>query len=140
MPKNAIRLAGAAVMLLAGLSAGTAGAVELKVVCAGAMRTALQELAPAFEKSSGHKLVIEYGSYVLMRNRIGSGEVADLTINERPVLEDLLKHIEDEGERRALAKSIQSKMIRLDMLKHRSMDLHSVRNYSRKLVAKFQLK
>jgi len=55
-------------------------------------------------------------------------------------LEDLLKHIEDEGERRALAKSIQSKMIRLDMLKHRSMDLHSVRNYSRKLVAKFQLK
>jgi len=55
-------------------------------------------------------------------------------------LEDLLKHIEDEGERRALAKSIQWKMIRLDMLKHRSMDLHSVRNYSRKLVAKFQLK
>ena len=55
-------------------------------------------------------------------------------------LEDLLKHVEDEGERRALAKSIQWKMIRLDMLKHRSMDLYSVRRYSRKLVAKFQLK
>jgi hypothetical protein len=55
-------------------------------------------------------------------------------------LEDLLKHIEDEGERRALAKSIQWKMIRLDMLKRRSMDLNSVRTYSRKLVAKFQLK
>jgi hypothetical protein len=55
-------------------------------------------------------------------------------------LEDLLKHVEDEGERRALAKSIQWKMIRLDMLKHRSMDLHSVRHYSRKLVAKFQMK
>jgi hypothetical protein len=54
-------------------------------------------------------------------------------------LEDLLKHIEDEGERRALAKSIQWKMIRLDMLKRRSMDLNSVRTYSRKLVAKFQL-
>jgi hypothetical protein len=53
-------------------------------------------------------------------------------------LEDLLKHVEDEGERRALAKSIQWKMIRLDMLKRRSLDLNSVRAYSRKLVAKFQ--
>jgi DnaJ homologue, subfamily C, member 28, conserved domain len=55
-------------------------------------------------------------------------------------LEDLLKHVEDEGERRALAKSIQWKMIRLDMLKRRSMDWNSVRAYSRKLVAKFQLR
>jgi hypothetical protein len=55
-------------------------------------------------------------------------------------LEDLLKHIEDEGERRALAKSIQWKMVRLDMLKRRSLDLNSVRAYSRKLVAKFQLR
>jgi Domain of unknown function (DUF1992) len=53
-------------------------------------------------------------------------------------LEDLLKHVEDEGERRALAKSIQWKVIRLDMLKRRSLDMNSVRNYGRKLVAKFQ--
>lgn len=51
-------------------------------------------------------------------------------------LEDLLKHVEDEGARRALAKSIQWKMIRLDMLKRRSMRFTSVRNYSRKLVDK----
>ena len=53
-------------------------------------------------------------------------------------LEDLLKHVEDEGERRALAKSIQWKMIRLDMLKRRSLDLDSLRQYSRKLVGKFR--
>lgn len=53
-------------------------------------------------------------------------------------LEDLLKHVEDEGERRALAKSIQWKMIRLDMLKRRSLDLPSVRQYGRKLVDKFR--
>ena len=53
-------------------------------------------------------------------------------------LEDLLKHVEDEGERRALAKSIQWKMIRLDMLKRRSIGLDSVRHYSRKLVDKFR--
>src|SRR5439155_331381 len=74
MPKIAIRLAGAAVMLLAGLSAGAAGAVELKVVCAGAMRTALQELAPAFEKSSGHKLVIEYTLAGKVEEKIAADE------------------------------------------------------------------
>ena len=55
-------------------------------------------------------------------------------------IEDLLKHVEDEGERRALAKSIQFKLIRLDMLKRRSMPLHSVRDYSRKLVDKLRRK
>jgi len=52
------------------------------------------------------------------------------------ILEDLLKHVEDEGERKSLAKSIQWKMIRLDMLRRRSMKLTSVRDYSRKLIAK----
>ncbi len=52
------------------------------------------------------------------------------------ILEDLLKHVEDEGERKSLAKSIQWKMIRLDMLKRRSMNLASVRNYSHKIIAK----
>ena len=52
------------------------------------------------------------------------------------ILEDLLKHVEDEGERKSLAKSLQWKLIRLDMLKRRSLDLESVRNYGRKLVEK----
>jgi len=52
------------------------------------------------------------------------------------ILEDLLKHVEDEGERKSLTKSIQWKMIRLDILKRRSMNLASVRDYSRKIVAK----
>ena len=55
-------------------------------------------------------------------------------------IEDLLKHVEDEGERRALAKSIQFKLIRLDMLKRRSMPLRSIRDYSRKLVDKLRTK
>lgn len=53
------------------------------------------------------------------------------------IIEDLLKHLEDEGEKKSLAKSLQWKLIRLDMLKKRSMDLGRVRNYGRKLVEKF---
>ena len=55
-------------------------------------------------------------------------------------IEDLLKHVEDEGERRALAKSIQFKLIRLDMLKRRSMPMRWIRDYSRKLVDKLRTK
>jgi hypothetical protein len=55
-------------------------------------------------------------------------------------LEDLLKHVEDEGERRALAKSIQLKIIRLDLLKRRSTSVTSLAEYKRKLVAKFAIK
>jgi hypothetical protein len=54
------------------------------------------------------------------------------------ILEDLLKHVEDEGERRALAKSIQWKLIRLDLLRRRSRAAQSLTNYGRKLVEKFR--
>ena len=57
-------------------------------------------------------------------------------LKEIYTLEDLLKHIEDEGERRALAKSIQWKLIRLDLLKRRSLSFNAVRDYNQKLVAK----
>jgi hypothetical protein len=48
--------------------------------------------------------------------------------------------VEDEGESRALAKSIQWKLIRLDLLKRRSLSLDSVRRYSEKIVAKLRAK
>jgi hypothetical protein len=54
------------------------------------------------------------------------------------ILEDLLKHVEDEGERRALAKSIQWKLIRLDMLRQRSRPGYGLKSYGRKLVQRFR--
>ncbi|MGH7828686.1 MAG: DUF1992 domain-containing protein [Candidatus Binatia bacterium] len=52
-------------------------------------------------------------------------------------LEDLLRHVEDQGERKALTKSIQGKVIRLDLLKRRSLPLSTVQYYGQKLVRKF---
>jgi hypothetical protein len=57
-------------------------------------------------------------------------------LKEIHTLEDLLKYVEDEGERKALAKSIQRKVIRLDLLKRRSFSMQSVRYYGKKLVQK----
>ena len=78
-------------------------------------------------------------SYLILKNAHVLPPEAEL-LKDIHTIEDLLKHVEDEGERRALAKSIQFKLIRLDMLKRRSMPLHSVRDYSRKLVDKLRRK
>ncbi|MGH7769757.1 MAG: DnaJ family domain-containing protein, partial [Candidatus Binatia bacterium] len=52
-------------------------------------------------------------------------------------LEDLLKYVEDENERKALAKSIQWKIIHLDILKRRSFSMETVRQYGGKLARHF---
>jgi hypothetical protein len=77
--------------------------------------------------------------YLVLKNAHVLPPEAELLKDIRTI-EDLLKHVEDEGERRALAKSIQFKLIRFDMLKRRSMPLRSVRDYSRKLVDKVRTK
>jgi len=77
--------------------------------------------------------------YLVLKNAHVLPPEAEL-LKDIHTIEDLLKHVEDEGERRALAKSIQFKLIRLDMLKRRSMPLRSVRDYSRKLVDKLRTK
>lgn len=61
-------------------------------------------------------------------------------LKEIHTIEDLLKYVEDDCERRSLARTLQQKLIRLDLLRRRSMSLSSVRYYSRKVVAKLRLK
>jgi molybdate transport system substrate-binding protein len=80
-----------ALLLGLALAAGPAGAAEIKVLSTGNMQSILGALTAEFEGSTGHKLVIEYGSTPKMKSRVESGEAADLTINERYVLDDLLK-------------------------------------------------
>jgi len=79
MPKSAIRGFVAVAAVLANLSGG-AGAAELKVVSATQVQTALQELAPAFEKKSGHKLKIEYGTSAEIEDKVGKDAEFDIAI------------------------------------------------------------
>ena len=48
--------------LVTGVLTVEVNAAEVKVLSAGAMRGILQELAPAFETASGHKLKIDYAT------------------------------------------------------------------------------
>lgn len=49
-------------------------------------------------------------------------------------LQDLLKYVEEEGERKALLKEIEWKFIRLDMLRRRSFSWKTSQFYGKKLV------
>jgi molybdate transport system substrate-binding protein len=86
------RSMGTMALLLLGLAlpAGNAGAAEIKVLSTGNMVSILTELTGEFERASGHKLVIEYGSTPRIKARV-QAEAADLTINEKYVLDDLIK-------------------------------------------------
>jgi DnaJ-like protein len=52
-------------------------------------------------------------------------------------LQDLLKYVDDEGERKTIAKAIEWKMIRLDLLRRRSFSWQTTRFYGKKLVRRF---
>src|ERR1700760_2549937 len=67
-----------------------AHAVDIKVLSTGNMSSILADLGKEFERASGDKLAIEYGSPPPIRSRVEADEAADLVINERFVLEDLL--------------------------------------------------
>jgi ABC-type molybdate transport system substrate-binding protein len=91
MPKNAIRLFAVVLGVLAGLSAGAAGAAELKVLSTEAMRPMLQELAPAFEAASKHKLVIAYASDADVEQKVASDDTIDIAILTKPRIDKLVK-------------------------------------------------
>ena len=91
MPKISRRVFAASVALLAASSAGAAGAAELKVLCSGAMRAVLQQLAPAFEKSSSHKLVIEYATAGKVEEKVAADEGIEVAILTKPRVEKLVR-------------------------------------------------
>ncbi|OGP30514.1 MAG: hypothetical protein A2038_12320 [Deltaproteobacteria bacterium GWA2_57_13] len=78
-------------------------------------------------------------AYIMLKNAHVLPPKAQL-LKEIHTLEDLLKYVEDEGERSSMVKSIYWKMIRLDLLRRRSLPLGTARYYNRKLVRKFSSK
>src|SRR5260221_797116 len=81
-----LRLFVVALVLIAGPLLGQARAVELKVLSAGALRAVLQQLAPEFEKSSGHKLSIEFATAGGVEQKIAADQAIDVAILNKPRL------------------------------------------------------
>ena len=79
----------AGLFLMAGFLAHQASAAELKVLSADASRPALQELAPAFEKASGHKLKIDYAAAGDVQKKVADDEEYDVVILDQPAAQKL---------------------------------------------------
>ncbi len=77
-------------LALFGITAGsTARAAEIKLLCAVALQPAMIALIPDFEKSSGYKVTIAYGTAGAVANRVQKGEAADIVISAGPVIDQL---------------------------------------------------
>src|SRR5215471_8062383 len=66
-----------------------ARAAEVKLLCAVALQPAMVTLIPDFEKSSGHKVTIAYGTAGAVADRVQKGEAADIVISAPPLIDQL---------------------------------------------------
>jgi len=66
-------------------------AAELKVLCALGAKEVMEELGPKFERTSGHKLTIEFGNLGNISRRIQGGEAADVVILPRQGIDRFVK-------------------------------------------------
>jgi molybdate transport system substrate-binding protein len=71
------------------LSQGAAQAADLKVLTAGAFKPVLLQLAPAFERDTGHKLSIDNDTAGALARRIAAGEAFDLVVLPPAALQPL---------------------------------------------------
>jgi molybdate transport system substrate-binding protein len=70
--------------------ASFADGAEIKLLCAVAMKPALDEIAPGFERSANHKVVITYATAGAVRDKVRSGEPFDLALLPTPFMDPLV--------------------------------------------------
>src|SRR5215467_12253646 len=85
-----MKCAGAIVGLLCVLTAQVEAA-ELTVISTGGARAVMTSVIPEFERKTGHKVSIDFGTPANMRDRLLQGEAADVAIAIAATLPDLEK-------------------------------------------------
>jgi len=83
----------AAAMSLAATAYSTgfgASAAELKLIASPGTRASLLELAPQFEKATGHKVVMDFAVIAVLKRRIAAGEAFDVVIPGPELIDELV--------------------------------------------------
>src|SRR5262249_4057665 len=94
------------------LAALGAQAAEIRVLSSNAVKTALEELAPRFEKATEHKLVFTFGTAVGLKGEIEKGAAVDVAILTAGAIDDLLKQGKLAGSRTDLVRSSSGMAVR----------------------------
>ena len=71
--------------------AGNASAAELKLLISNGMKEAVHDLAPQFERASGHKLSIRYGTAAFLQRDMEASENFDVTVVPAPSIAAVAK-------------------------------------------------
>ena len=69
----------------------SANAADIRVIGSNALKTTLEQLAPAFEKATGHKIVFTWGAAVPLKAEIEKGATFDLAVLTTTAVDDLIK-------------------------------------------------
>src|SRR5438477_1204395 len=77
--------------LLVAATPSPARAAEIKLLSPFSFRALLPDLVPQFEKSSGHKVTVEYATLGASTERLLKGEAADIAIVSPAQIEELQK-------------------------------------------------
>src|SRR5205809_5590151 len=85
-----MKSAGAIVGLVCALVTNVEAA-EIKVISTGGARAVMTSLVPEFERKSGHKVSIDFGTPGNIRDRLLQGEAADVAVAIAAILPDLEK-------------------------------------------------
>ena len=85
------KLISAAAAAFALTLAQPAAAAEVNVLGANAMMAALKAMTSEFERTSGHKLTLNFGSAGQVKSRVEAGDAIDVAITSVPAMEDLIK-------------------------------------------------
>jgi len=89
-PVVALIIAGCVIALA---RAGAAEAAVIKVLTGFGLKPVLEEVGPAFEQATGHKLVIQYGSSASSKRQIEAGDSFDVVILTSPAaMDELVRH------------------------------------------------
>jgi molybdate transport system substrate-binding protein len=115
MPRSLLRLLA---FLIACLAAGPASAADIRVMISAGFFNVYRELGPAFEKSTGHKLLTTRGPSVgdspeAIPTRLARGEEADVVIMDGAGVDILDQHgLARPGSRVPLAESFIGMVVR----------------------------
>ena len=71
--------------------ASAAVAVEIKVLSSNSMTSVLKELAPLFERASGHTVTLGFGTSQQVAKRVQEGEPADVVVITPQAIDQLAK-------------------------------------------------
>ena len=89
---NNTRLIAAAVAMTMLLAArAPAGAAEIKVISSNGLKSTLEQLAPAFEKATAHKVAFVWGAAVPLKAEIEKGATFDLAVLTAAGIDDLIR-------------------------------------------------